>query len=484
MIDVAFPRDGYSGSELGVAEDIPSPARLHAAFVAAAGGGPTAALREGVLVASEPERAATRWLEDHAPLALRAPRTRPAPRAAHRYRLRAAPPPWLNDTAFEPFAALDGPVSYAWPLPPPDVRATLGSLAREITHVGSADSIAIVRVREVEVDLEDPDLQTPVSGRGTGRVLRVARPGRMCALEEAHIAALRPGRHGAGSKGRQASDEPTPSAGDTATQLRRFAFAHGDAAWPYGEAWRIPVDRMPRWLQREDRRVAFAVAAHRSIVRAIGTDVPGFVTGRDGSGPLRGPGHLALHLLPDDEAAELVLALPSDVGEADRATLLEALAPGLRVRIGARDVRLGSPVLGTAVPFWPSADRVMQTAVPLVLDNAGAPRRGPWSLEDAVLCSIGYAVRVILEGSGFEWGSGWEFRRTLVAELRHRGVRAECSRVPGPASRYAHRAPEGQLLVAVDARVDLGELAPRPGGLLALGRARHLGGGLLVPEDS
>jgi hypothetical protein len=38
-------------------------------------------------------------------------------------------------------------------------------------------------------------------------------------------------------------------------------------------------------------------------------------------------------------------------------------------------------------------------------------------------------------------------------------------------------------MVAVDARVTLGDLAPAPGGLLALGRARHLGGGLLVPVE-
>lgn len=484
IIEVAFPRGGYSGGDLGVAEAIPSPARLHAAFVAAAGGGPAASPSGRVLVAGAAEREATSWLEDHAPVALTVPRTRPVTRSAHRYRLRAAPVPWLNGSPFEPFTALSGAVGYAWPMPPADVLAVLGSLAREITHVGTADSIAIVGVRSGVLDLDDPDLQVPAGGRGPGRVLRIPRPGRLVALEAAHARALRPGRHTPGSKGRQARDEATPGAGDVATELRRFVGAGAAAAWPYGEAWRVPVEgRLPGWLLREDRRVAFAVAAHRSVVRAIGSDVPAFVTGRDGSGPLRGPGHLALHLLRGggQSPGELIAALPTGVADSDRAMLLEALAPGLRIRVGEREVRLGAPVTGSALPFWPTDEPVLRTVVPLVLDNAGAPHRGAWSLDDAVLCSIGYALRAVLEHGGFAWGSGWEFRRRLVGELRRRGVRAACSRVAGSASRYAHRVPEGELLVAVDARVDLGDLAPSAGGFLALGRARHLGGGLLAP---
>ncbi len=486
LIDVTFPRGGYSGSDLGVAEEIPSPARLHAAFVAAAAGGPAATRQERALIAGEAERRATNWLEDHSPIAISVPHTRPITRSARRYRLRAAPTPYLNDTPFEAFTALSGAVSYAWPMPPADLLSELDSLSREITHVGTADSLAVVGVRTGVVDSDDQQFQIPATGRGPGRVLRIPRPGRLRALETAHAEALSTGRHGAGSGGRQAHDVSPPTAGDAATELQRFVSAGAGGAWPYGEAWWVPLEgRVPRWVLREERRVAFATAAHRSIVRAIGSDVPAFVTGRDGAGPLRGPGHLALHLLPgsDRSGAELIVALPGDVAEADRATLLEALGSGLRVRVGRGDVRLGAPTLGSALPFWSTDERVMQTTVPLVLDNAGAPRRGAWSLDDAVLCSIGYALRAIVESDGFEWGSGWEFRRGLVAELRRRGVRTSCSRVAGSASRYAHRVPDGELLVAVDARVDLGELAPLPGGFLALGRARHLGGGLLVPDE-
>ena len=68
-----------------------------------------------------------------------------------------------------------------------------------------------------------------------------------------------------------------------------------------------------------------------------------------------------------------------------------------------------------------------------------------------------------------------EFFDTLL------GVRANARRVASGASAFVHRASPRDLLVAVHANVELGELAPAPGGLLALGRARHMGGGLLEP---
>ena len=89
-------------------------------------------------------------------------------------------------------------------------------------------------------------------------------------------------------------------------------------------------------------------------------------------------------------------------------------------------------------------------------------------------------MRGVLEAEGLTWGGGWAFRRTLVAQLREQGVDARARRVVAGAARYSHRAREGDLLVAVDAIVTLGELSG-DGGLLALGRSRHLGGGLLRP---
>jgi CRISPR-associated protein Csb2 len=69
------------------------------------------------------------------------------------------------------------------------------------------------------------------------------------------------------------------------------------------------------------------------------------------------------------------------------------------------------------------------------------------------------------------------------------GVRAGgfavASAVPvrdGDLSRFVHKIPEGLPLRPYRALIDLAGLAP-PCGLMAIGQARHLGNGLLVPVD-
>ncbi|MGO9791183.1 MAG: type I-U CRISPR-associated protein Csb2 [Solirubrobacteraceae bacterium] len=486
VVRVSFPRAVYSGGELGTAEELPSPARVHAAFVSAAAGGPWGSVDGRVLVAGGHHERALRWLEENEPFGMIAPACRPTEYRARRYRLRAA----INhpdETDFEPFSALDGPVSYAWPQADPEVLAALQTLALEITHVGRADSIAIVDVTADDVDPASAGFLAAAAGRGPGRALRVATAGRSAALAEAHRRASAPGPQTAGSTGKQAADVPTENIGDSRTVLRRFALARLAGSWPFAEIWRVPVDGgVPSWAMRTDRRVGVAVAVHRALVSAIGDDVPAFVTGRDGDQPLKGAGHLAVHVTAIMSGArpEVVLAIPCGVPEADRAALLSALAGGPTVRIGGRMKQLGLPTLEPALSFWPTSGDVMATEVPMVLDAPGTPRQGRWTLENAVLCSVGYALRGALEADGVQWGVGWEFRHALVAKLRERGVQARAQRVTGSASRFTHRAREGDLLVAVDATVRLGDLAYGGYGFLALGRARHLGGGLLRPVSS
>jgi CRISPR-associated protein Csb2 len=197
---------------------------------------------------------------------------------------------------------------------------------------------------------------------------------------------------------------------------------------------------------------------------------------------MRGAAHLAIHVtrLGEERRPAIILAVPGHVAEADRATLLETLADGLEIRFAGRALRFGAPDLGSALPFWEGPSGLMGTEVPMVLDAPGTPRRAPWTLDDAVICSVGYAMRGVLEPEGLAWEGGWAFRRALVTDLRERGVDARARRVLSGAARFSHRAREGDLLVAVDAIVRLGELGTGEG-LLALGRSRHLGGGLLRP---
>lgn len=490
QVSVTFPQGSYSGAEHGSPEEMPSPARLHEAFVAAAGGGPWAQVDGRVLSARDDHRIAVQWLEEHEPLGILPPNARLTTARARRFRWRASPV-MLADTDFEPRAALDGPVVYVWPSAPDSIVESLRALASEVTHVGRADSVAIVEVTPAQS--VDRSMHRLMSGRGPGRVMRVSREGRTYALVRAHAEASRPGGHTAGSTGKQAPDELVTGANEAATTPCRFAPEQAD--WPFAEVWKLPiaVGRYSdvRELLAPAARVATAVGVHRAIVRAIGTDVPPFVTGRDGDGPLRGAGHLAIQLTNDDQqgGAAVLLGLPADVPDADREQLLSALSRPLRAALSTwrKSIwfTLQRPKTGPAVPFWPGSTSVMRTATPLVLDAPGRPRQQPWTLEDAVLCSVGYAMRGVLERNGIEWAGGWAFRAKLVERLRRDyHVRVVARRASVSASRYVHRMPGQELAVAVDAVVNLGRLAPIAGGFLALGRGRHLGGGLLIPVET
>lgn len=492
LISVRFTADVYRGGDLGRPEELPSVARLHAAFVGAAAGAPYARAEGAVLVAEDGDRDAVSWLESTEPLGLVAPPVRLTGYSARRHRVRAAVDPkerhdlHRDETAFESFSALAAPIVYAWPPAEPTIRDRLAALAREITHVGCADSTVIVRVSDGQFDPSHARALVLAVGRGPGRELRIPEPGRLDALVDAHRRALTPRsqRHGPGKKDTQASDQPVESAGEEATRLRRFAPRRPDEPWPYAEAWTVPVTPgLPAWSARPAQRVRTAVLVHRALVAAIGSDVPTFVTGRDGDRPLAGAGHLAVQFAARAEGSPpaLVLGLPPGVPEADLATLLEALARRPALRIGRQLVRLGPPQSEHALSFWPAAGDALATEVPLVLDAPGTPRHAPWTLDDAALCSLGYALRGVLEAEGLVWGAGWAFRKELVAELRRHGASARAFRVPRDAARFAHRGREGDLLVAVHATVKLGDLAAGGRGLLALGRARHLGGGLLRP---
>jgi CRISPR-associated protein Csb2 len=492
LVSVSYPGGVYRGANRGLPEELPSPARLHAAFVGAAGGGPGARPEGAVLVASDEDRRAVAWLEDQRPIGIKVPDLRVTRYPAVRHRVRAAVDPkkahdlHRDETPFEPFSALAGPVVFAWPPPDAAIRSRLLALAAEITHVGCADATVVVDVTEDEFDERLGGTLVPIEGRGAGRALRAPEQGRFDALVDAHRQASAPARnrHSAGKMDKQASDVQPAAAGESATRLQRFAEQRAVGGWPYDEVWTVPVTpHLPRLSAQPHARVRTAAAVHRAVVAAIRDDVPPFVTGRDGVGPLGGAGHLAIQLTVPEGShdAALLLGIPVGADDADRARLLDALDSRPAVRIGRQTCRLGTPHTCPARSYWSDPSDLWATEVPLVLDAPGTPRNGPWTLDDAAVCSVGYALRGPLEEVGFEWGTGWAFRRALVDALRADGIDARAFRIPGSASRFAHRGREGDLLVAVHAVVRLGRLALDGRGLLALGRARHLGGGLLRP---
>ncbi len=490
-ISLAFPTGIYSGAEQGQAEELPSPSRVYEAFVAACAGGPGASRSNRVLVASKGDRDAVRWLEDNEPLGVIAPPARLNLAAVRRYRWRAGPKDPV-DSEFEPRAALAGKVEVFWPEAPANVVASLREIAREVTHVGRADSIVIASVDPLEAAPSGKEMLRIAEGRGPGRVMRIPRRGRFDVLEEAHEVASRPGRHETGRMGKQSPDEMTTGHNTAAVELRRFAATPGPD-WPFAEIWEMRIDgasRVRELIARPRYRVAACIAVHRALIRTIGEDVPAFVTGRDGAGPMRGSGHLSIQIdvAPGATQARLLLAIPQEVSDSDRADLLSAVEEPIRVRLGSGrrepSFTFQAPRFRSALAFWPARSRVTRSVVPVVLEATGGPRTGGWTLDDALCCSVGYAMRGVLERHGVKWGAGWAFRQRLVNTLRDDfGVSTRAVRRKESASRFLHRAPEGALIVAVEATVELGDLDMEGRGFIALGRARHLGGGMMRPTE-
>lgn len=488
-ITLVFPGGIYSGSQLGAPEDLPAPSRIFEAFVAAAAGGPYANRKERVLVADESDREAVRWLEETEPIGIVPPPLRANSYSARRYRWRASPVD-PADTSFEPRVALGGPIEILWPEPPEDVLRSLRRLAPEVTHIGRAECNVIVSVDSVELDDHEPTLlRLAAGGRGPGLVMRIPTSGRFAALERAYAEATKPGPHGTGSLGKQAPDHIVTGDNHESTRLVRFT-ADTYESWPYDEVIELEIEgEPPAALGAPENRVQAAVGVHRALVRAIGENVPQFVTGRDGDGPLRGPGHLAIQFTrpPGADQLRVALAVPRHVPDADRLQLLDALERPLR--IGFRDTD-GTPHRFTAThlrhvsaqPYWPAGNSILTSEVPVCLEATGGPRSGGWTLDDSLACSVGYALRGVLEEQGVQWGTGWSFRQELAQRLREEyGVVVRARRVRRLASHFAHKVSPGTLLVAVHAFVSLGELDSAGTGFLALGRARHLGGGLLRP---
>ena len=108
-----------------------------------------------------------------------------------------------------------------------------------------------------------------------------------------------------------------------------------------------------------------------------------------------------------------------------------------------------------------------------------------WTLADAIKLSVGLVWKSQLGGA--EWADlrGERRYRAVVARTREAGVRVLSAR-PLPTSRvdqFVHKVPGDLLPLPYEATVELGELDAWGTGFAAIGQSRHLGGGLLVPND-
>lgn len=498
----AFPLGTYRGH---VGEDepdpFPSPARLLSALLAAAGQGPRALLDPGagVLGPDVRDEEALRWVESHPPDGVLLPTSAGARRMHVRYRDSGTNPfegtkargRWVDKVAKDPpesSVALAGEVAWTWSeTPPPKVREALEGLVGDVSHVGTAESPVRLRVGDAEpthrldpsADLWDPG----------GVDLDVPLPGRTRALIDAHTRFVT-------ARVRDTKHSPSDSIVRPPRELGAVALARYVPATP-------PPTPMSPWTTaflldladpvRLEDRVRMAVAVHRALVALVGDGAPLLVTGRYPDGSARPANHLAVHLLDGampsihvaGTAATLAVLLPTGADPQDAATVHAAMGE-LRVVRGPggreRQVSSGLRVVD-ATRFWdegPATGGWWRTAVPAISD-VRPPRGRSWSMEDTTLLAVALAWRDHVGGPG----RGFKWMAALTERVRAAGVSVAAARRlhRSDVARFAHHVHPHAVIAPFHATLSLGTLGSGRD-LVAIGQTRHLGGGLLVPEQT
>jgi CRISPR-associated protein Csb2 len=497
-----YPLGVYRGQRPDLTpERIPSVARLHAALLATAGFGPRAIERDDGWGPRDADDVALRWLEDNPPTDVRIPPLRVSSNDAIAYRddgtikKKGA----LKQTRKLPkqnsSVAVDGPFVWSWREPPPaPVAEALRELCPDVPHLGTAESPVLLTVSEDEV--EHTHEYVPDAGMFTGGAgvdVDLPARGRLDELTGAHQAERR-GRVGSDRAG---SDERSTSAVPPrrAVRIGRYlASARRNADVPWPEVLMVPLDRR---IEERDR-VRVAVAAHKALIKILDRESPPILTGAYPQGARRPSNRVALQVLDRDHPvdlpgrAEAVLAvlLPREAESAELDAVYRAVAALRTLRPGrGRSSSQGLTVTGTPEVvagdrLWhepkPGTVRLWRTSPPAVPDTRG---RAGWTFTHAALLSLGF----VWQGTPLlaaPQGRG-EVRDNAFVEavnaagavvLRTQAVRT--SRVED----YVHRVHPDAVVRPYRATLALGDLGG-PTTIQAIGQCRHLGGGLLIPDD-
>lgn len=490
-----FPLGVYRGHHPdGRTERLPSPARLHAALLAAAGRGLRAELVGGGLEPRESDRAALVWLEAHPPDAIATPPHITEPDAAVAYRaegffgVRKGNRVLKTRTDRLGGTALGGGFAWVWDeQPPEDVMTVLDALCRDVSHLGTADSPVVLRPGDATPTHRADLTASPFSRQGLE--FEIPDAGRTKYLEHVHrqqVASLptvkvdRVGmnEHAAGS-----------FADRSATTLARYVPQEQPSpAAPWSTVVMLPIDEPVPVASR----VAWSVALHRALVSLIGDGAPSLVTGRYDAGIRRPANRLAIQYVSASVAAAprmpaagaFALLVPGDADAADLAVVDRALRSLSELRTAGRRIRFGHPRQvedGTA--FWGSAPaghvRVWTTAVPAIPESR-PPRGQPWTIGHAALMSLALVVRdrFDMPARRAEWYAA------LVSGVLNEGAAVlDAHKIHVPrVHRFVHRVSPEMAIQPYHAVLRTGRVVSDRT-IMAIGQTRHLGGGLLVPLD-
>ena len=485
-------------------EPLPSVARLHSALLCAAGFGARAVLGDGdELAVSEADEIALRWLEANPPDSVHIPALEVSTGHAVAYRDDGTIKKTRSAITIKKLAktpgsgtAVGGRFAWIWQDPPPEpVRAAIEQLCPDVAYLGTSESpVRLTAVTAADIaPTHDLDTEAGLFAAGAVEISRPL-PGRLAELAAAHRDAS--GTLPSAAKDRFGSDEkslsPVPARRSVeAAWYRPRQAPSRDVPWPQ-------VIVVPLTEPVEERhRVAWAVAAHRALIKLIGYGAPPLVTGAYPAGTPRPANRVALHLLSPGISglvaasrapASLVILVPradrpADAADADvlyRAVedLTSMRGPGGRV---ARVDQAGVRVVDGA-RFWrppaPGQVRLWRTVPAAVPDTRGC---AGWTFAHAALLSLGFVWKDFLPKVA---GRGEVYYRGLVAAVSERGAAVVHVRAvrASDVSQYVHKVNEHAVVRPYTAYLRLGDLAG-PCTMQAIGQSRHLGGGLLVPYD-
>lgn len=479
-----YPLGTFAGrGQSGELEEFPTPDRLLAALLAAAGSGTRAVKEAGLLMPSQSDLDLLEWFEVHPPDRMTVPRTllpqldgqvtayrKQGTLAKGKY----APP--RSAIALER-VALDGPISWSWHEFPSERVEDLCEIAQDVGYIGPADSPCVLRVKDAEpqgwhlvrqIDA-DPFVVTPHVS------VPVPAPGRLAAWIDAHVARSKNPNKDSNKR----SEEPRIDRWIDGVNRERYVPENHEVSRAGALPWDsvIVLQTASEAAVRMDDLTRVAVQAHRaliSILGARGRSVDSWITGKSLPGAQRPANHLAIHYVPrtdkanitwhDDATGALLLLLPAGLS-ADGLETIDLAVRKMRVLRVTRSSALRVVHVEKQSPetFWK----------PPAVGQRRLWMTWPAAVADRVVRGDDFATAVRRSVAHV-----WRDLPCDASAVTVESVR----RVQRNARNYVHRMNAEALRMVYRATLDMGSLVA-PGQLVALGQSRHVGGGLLVPLD-
>jgi len=491
-----FPLDIYRGHIGDVTVDeIPSPARLHSALLAAAAAGLRSKFNDGNLMPNESDMKALEWLETNPPDYLALPELIVNQSEAVAYRnlgiikqnkIRILDRP----AAFS--VSLNGDLAWVWAeTPMAKIVESLVALCSDVTHLGMSETPVRLFAGDIDIDRTHTRDENADLFEGQGLDLEVPYAGRTKELIEQEKTLRQIQKN---DKNEQLKSEEKENSGPPPRvcvgAARYIPDQPPELFHPWSQVLLLPLDRTidPEW------RVRWAVHAHRALIKLVRNEVPPILTGKYPDGAALPANRVAIHFLGQETLTEqpiyakstMAVLIPSGVSATDTEIINNALKQLQFLKgPGTRSVKVeGKLRIIDASRFWtkvPNGYVRRWLTDPAAVPDGRPPRHRDWSMADAISLSVGLVWRDILDPSK-EKGNKWQIM--LADKAKDYGVAVEslCMVTEGDLTRFVHKVNSGAVVRPYRALIKLGKLAGAQS-LTAIGQSRHLGGGLLRPVD-